>query len=373
MALWRACRSAGDRVMRGASAQVDYEEIGRHKDSDDEYAGNRYDEANGCAQGNLQSNLLGGKTLGSFSSIVIVVNNIAGPGMLVLPRVYKEAGWVLPSLVLALICVGSGLAAVFLVDTMARVPENGRFQRRIEFVNIFEEFWGPKGMYIAQVGFIMNMMAQICSSIVSNAQVMDSFIVFLSPYSATYALQLSPRVEFLTWSPPKAMLTIQPSLSMQDVSNCHNLNVVPFRLEDGVVEDRVLISLGYVVLALVLVPLSLMNLDENMLIQKISFYMMIFLSGEFLYQFYVEGISYSIPAFGDNYSHVMGSIVFNYAFIAVIPSWINEKRPDVSVRNTGERARATRACLGRRREADARGRAGEGGEGQGWASCGRCV
>jgi hypothetical protein len=27
---------------------------------------------------------------------------------------------------------------------------------------------------------------------------------------------------------------------------------------------------------------------------------------------------------------VMGSTVFNYAFIAVIPSWVNEKRPDVS-------------------------------------------
>jgi hypothetical protein len=265
--------------------QGDYEEI-RHKDSDDEYGGG--DEA----AAHSQSNLLGGKTLGFFSSIVIVVNNIAGPGMLVLPRVYKEAGWVIPSLVLALICVGSGLAAIFLVDTMARVRENGHFQRRIEFVNIFEEFWGHKGMYIAQVGFIMNMMAQICSSIVSNAQVMDGFVVFLSPYSATYALQLSPTIEFLSWSPPKEMLTIQPSLSMQDVSNCHNLNVVPFRLEDGVVEDRVIISLGYVLLAVMLVPMSLMNLDENMFIQKISFYMMVILSVEFLYQFYVEGISY---------------------------------------------------------------------------------
>jgi hypothetical protein len=40
--------------------------------------------------------------------------------------------------------------------------------------------------------------------------------------------------------------------------------------------------------------------------------------------------THSIPAFGSNYGHVMGSTVFNYAFIAVIPSWVNEKRPDVS-------------------------------------------
>ena len=97
------------------------------------------------------SRLLGSKTLGFFSSVVIVTNNILGPGVLVLPSVYQEAGWVVPTVVLLLICVGSGFAATFLVDTMARVPENGRFQRRIEFVNIFEEFWGVKGMYIAQV------------------------------------------------------------------------------------------------------------------------------------------------------------------------------------------------------------------------------
>ena len=121
---------------RGEPNRGDYQQIGQKDKEVDEFARNH---------------LLGTKTLGFFSSIVIVVNNIAGPGMLVLPAVYQEAGWVVPTVVLVLISVGSGFAATFLVDTMARVPENGHFQRRIEFVNIFEEFWGVKGMYIAQV------------------------------------------------------------------------------------------------------------------------------------------------------------------------------------------------------------------------------
>jgi len=158
--------------------KFDYEEI---RQSDE--------TADGTSDEFAKSHLLGSKSLGLFSSIVIVVNNIAGPGMLVLPMVYQvltnaitkrtyvhiclahsfvpyacipsrtlslthspqEAGWVVPTVVLLLICVGSGFAATFLVDTMARIPENGRFQRRIEFVNIFEEYWGMKGMYIAQV------------------------------------------------------------------------------------------------------------------------------------------------------------------------------------------------------------------------------
>jgi len=51
---------------------------------------------------------------------------------------------------------------------------------------------------------------------------------------------------------------------------------------------------------------------ENVFIQKISFCMLVFLSLEFLLQFYMEGLdTHSIPAFGTNYSHVMGSIVSN--------------------------------------------------------------
>ncbi len=68
--------------------------------------------------------MLGGKTLGLYSSIVIVVNNITGPGMLVLPRVFQDAGWVIPTAVLVLICVTSALVATFLVDVMARIPGN---------------------------------------------------------------------------------------------------------------------------------------------------------------------------------------------------------------------------------------------------------
>jgi hypothetical protein len=108
--------------------------------------------------------LLGLKRIALFGSIVCVANNIAGPGMVVLPRVYQEAGWVVPSAVLVIVCVASSLAATYLVDTMARIPGNSRFQRRIEFVNIFEEYWGIGGLRVAQTMFIINMMAQVQSA-----------------------------------------------------------------------------------------------------------------------------------------------------------------------------------------------------------------
>jgi len=58
--------------------KFDYEEI---RQSDE--------TAHGTSDEFAKSHLLGSKSLGLFSSIVIVVNNIAGPGMLVLPMVYQ--------------------------------------------------------------------------------------------------------------------------------------------------------------------------------------------------------------------------------------------------------------------------------------------
>ena len=40
-----------------------------------------------------------------------------------------------------------------------------------------------------------------------------------------------------------------------------------------------------------------------------------------------------IPAFGGDYTHVVGSIIFNYAYAAFIPSWVNEKKPEVCALN----------------------------------------
>lgn len=42
--------------------------------------------------------------------------------MVVLPRVYQEAGFVIPTIVFIVICFASSLSATMLCDTMARIP-----------------------------------------------------------------------------------------------------------------------------------------------------------------------------------------------------------------------------------------------------------
>ena len=39
----------------------------------------------------------------------------------------------------------------------------------------------------------------------------------------------------------------------------------------------------------------------------------------------------TVPLFGNNYSQLAGVVLFNYAFSITIPSWLNEKKDDVSV------------------------------------------
>lgn len=52
----------------------------------------------------LCHHLLGEKTITFFGSIVLTVNNVSGPGMLALPIVFQQAGWLMPTVVSSIGC-----------------------------------------------------------------------------------------------------------------------------------------------------------------------------------------------------------------------------------------------------------------------------
>ena len=48
--------------------------------------------------------------------------------------------------------------------------------------------------------------------------------------------------------------------------------------------------------------------------------------------FFVLGFDFSyIPVWGSNQTQVLGTTIFNYAYVITIPSWVNEKQDDVSI------------------------------------------
>jgi amino acid permease len=262
------------------------------------------------------------------------VNNISGAGMLTLPKVFQDAGWVVPTLVFIVICVSSSLAATFLTDAMVRIPGNSQFDLRVEFACIFGEFFGPKMKHLAQAMLMICFYSQIIAGIVAAAQVVDALVVFFNPTSTTWALQMLPSIKIVSWTAPD----YDPTDSTCSGSD----GEVPF-INDG---SGVIITLGYVLLCLFLVPFSFGTLDDNISGQKLSFILLLCFSTVFVAQFVQEGLEFSrVPAFGESYRTMLGSIIFNYAFIVMVPSWLNEKRAEVSVNKTVWTATITSTIL----------------------------
>lgn len=98
---------------------------------------------------------------------------------------------------------------------------------------------------------------------------------------------------------------------------------------------RFVFSCGsYLVTLIIIMPMGAMNLDDNIKLQILSFIMLVVLTLEFCVHYITHGLHMefnNVPLIGDNFSSVIGTVIFNLAFVVTIPSWVNEKKPKVSV------------------------------------------
>jgi hypothetical protein len=92
--------------------------------------------------------------------------------------------------------------------------------------------------------------------------------------------------------------------------------------------------LGYVLVALVTVPLGYYNLDEAIWVQRWSFCALGVIVFLWLLSFGATRFPAGVRAVGADSSGLIGTLLFNYMFVATVPSWLNEKRPGVSVRRS---------------------------------------
>ena len=83
----------------------------------------------------------GGRTISFFGSFILAYNQLVGPGLLELPRVFKNAGWLPTTAALAGTCLVSSLAVTLLCDVMARIPGSGSEDRRRSRVGGDLERW----------------------------------------------------------------------------------------------------------------------------------------------------------------------------------------------------------------------------------------
>jgi len=284
--------------------------------------------------------------------------------MIQIPVMYQTAGWLVPTIVFCVMGVAAGFSALFLSMAISQIPGNKHLRERIEFSNISKLIF-PKWLYLLILaGLIFNFQINNIVSIVESGQAMDNTLVAAAgktcalviydppsssagdanggnstmsidvtthatlPYSALSHLASLPAHY---WSvSQKALYGGNEGTDQGSIWRCITQNSGA----DSTFGDSYIISLGFLVVMGVTVPLGYMNLEDNIWVQVIGFLGLVACIITWTYQFvFVSGINYDLmpPFYLQGLGPVIPTVAFNWAFITTLPSWLNEKGKGVSV------------------------------------------
>lgn len=246
----------------------------------------------------------GQKSITFLASFALLLNNILGPGLADFPGLFQQVGWLPPMIFASFLCCSSLIVNSMLVEAMRLIPGNGNFEQRIEFANLCHHYFSSRWAKVSVVIFLLSMALVNISTIVQTAQSFDFMVDHL--FGQSCALELSPNPgHFFCRS------------DVDDIS--------PFG------RGKTIISVGLVIVALLCVPLGYLNLDDNMIVQIISLFFIVISLVIWLAIFVGLGLEPDrVPLFTGTVHNVGGTVLFNFMFICTIPSWICEKKPEVS-------------------------------------------
>lgn len=251
---------------------------------------------------------LGTKSLNTFYSIVFIINQIYGPGVLAIPIVFQQGGWLLTSIVLGLFLILSCFSSTLLCEALSLIPGNRHFDKHIEFTVAVKHYFGHRWYMLFQLLMNLCMQSYNIASIIICARSLDQFMMYIA--HKTYALELIPNPHWIV------------------CTQAQDPNLVALYGSSSIC-----ISLGYILVTVFCLPAGFLNLADNVkAVQLGSFVVLTILMGEFCVQFATMGVQWSqVPAVGDTFTQVVSIFIFSWAYVMFVPSWVNEKRNDVSV------------------------------------------
>eukprot|EP00047_Mylnosiga_fluctuans_P023645 m.142786 g.142786 ORF g.142786 m.142786 type:complete len:543 (-) comp9654_c0_seq5:255-1883(-) len=268
----------------------------------------------------------GGKSIGFLASMCLLCNNMCSSGMVQIPATFQGAGWLFPTTIFLVMTALSCLAALYLCKAVSWVQGNREFTKRVEFSGFARAVF-PRWLYLLTVAvLIFSFTANNISAIVVSAQVMDSTIVAVTRH--TCALVIYDRDSHTSHYNNATNTTI--TTGSDAVFRCID-NVPPG--SDSPFGRAYVISIGFLVVMAAVVPLGYLNLDDNMWVQVGGIFLLVSCVMVWSAQFIDLGLHASrIPAVATGgYDGVISNIVFNYGYVATVPSWLNEKGPGVSI------------------------------------------
>lgn len=275
------------------------------------------------------SSQFGLKEITMFSGVVLLINNITGPGIPQLPCMFAEAGWLVPVLCLIMVWLMTTVSSSMYSEAMSYMPGNGQFDKRYEYSTIVRYYFG-QGWYIAaQIGLNGALQSLNIISVIQSAQVMDNAISAI--FGKSCGLNFTPFQS--TYDDGSGTITDLDGstdfFSCIDTSNLDNGNAWGC---------HVILTFGFVITAAMAIPCGRWNLDDNMIVQRVAFVLTVGCWVIWFLAIVTAGTEpeAALPAVNNNpktgsIAGVMGNILFNFGFVTTVPSWINEKKNGVPV------------------------------------------
>ena len=275
----------------------------------------------------------GAHDIGFLGGLCLLTNNILSTGMVQIPGLFQSAGWALPTLAFVLTGAWTCVCALLLARVMTRIAGNRAFEKRVEFANVLELLLPRWASLAALFALLATFVASNISNVVVSAQVADD--ILLQAAGRTCALVLFP----------------QPAAGASPFQ-CVALSDAGAQIADSPFGASYVVSAGFLVVAAICVPLSYVALDENVVFQVVGVALNIACVLVWAANFVAMGLSAdNMPAFAappapgssggggsswvvSAYSPLLPTVMFNFAFVATCPSWLNEKGPGISVTRT---------------------------------------
>lgn len=227
------------------------------------------------------------KNVGMIGSVSLLICSITGPGIVILPLLFQESGWVMPLFIFILIGFLACLASLLIIEAITLFPNNYNLETNVEFTVLVHQFYGRKWYYVFLFILYGSLQSTNIASIVGSAQIFDS--VFVGLFGATCGYGLYP---------------INGLYCVYQVSNSNS----PFG------DNYMFTTLGYLIVIAAVIPLTKIDLNDNMLVQLVSVgYNFLFLFS-LLIMAMVKGIdSNRMPAVGTSISQVVGQVLYNFS------------------------------------------------------------
>jgi hypothetical protein len=263
-------------------------------------------------------------SIGMLGSLSIAINNLTGPAMLSLPATFGRSGIIPTTLTLLFVCLLSSLCSLHMANVISQVPLNQDFQQGVEFPEAFRTFWGYPWFVAANVLFFVCITVLNVSSLVDNAQVLDTFLGHCNPWGGAWAVAFDMKQWSATithWDPAVC------SDQLRYEGGC-----IPFATMNSDSSQTFLLTIGYFITAALFFPLALMDLTENVAWQILGFMILLITSTQFIVTFAMADLDTShISWWGESYDDLLGVVFFNFALVITVPAWLYEKEPHVDI------------------------------------------